>query len=208
MKGEQMRMLKRVMAVAGIILLAGGALGAGCIEDRLIDVVAGGEVTVPLHAQGSTNVFSASYNFDLTGETGANIQQILSDNGFEEGSATAVLESVSYRVTSPDPEQTRTISGTITIAPQGGAAVPLVSLGSITVDDPANQNWVSVPLTQDGVTLINHALEDYLLHNTPAPLTVAIDGTSAPAGITNFDWELLIRLSVAGKKKIQVINPI
>jgi len=209
MKNEQMRILKRAMVAVGVILVAGGALGAGCIEDRLVDIVAGGEITVPLQARGTTNVFGDPIVIDLTGATGADIQQIISENGFEEGSTRAVLESISYRVTSPDPTQTRTINGTITIAPQGGAAEPLVSLGSIAVDDPANQSWVSVPLTQAGTTIVNTALANYLQNNIPAVLTLEINGTSEPANVsTNFDWELKIVLSIAGKKKLQVINPL
>jgi hypothetical protein len=198
------RTLKRLIVLTGLVLLCGGLTASSCVQDRHIDIVAGGEIVVPFVAHGSDNTWNDSAEIDLGSAAG--IDSILSDNGFEPGSVRAAIESIAYRVTQQDPETSRRITGAISVS-NGGAPAELVQFTSVLVD--STTDWVPLPLTSEGTALLNSALAAILDHNTPETITFSSQGTSTPVDVpTHFTWQARLKLSVVGTKKITVFQPL
>ncbi len=202
------RSLKRLLLWIGIVLLSGGLTGSSCVKDRHVDVVATGELTAQFVSDGDLNTWSESKDVDLQSE----VASILSGKEFEEDSPPrATIESVSYRVTRPDPTAGRTITGTITVARNGGSPAQLFEITSVVVDQTADTSaWIPVPLTEAGTTLLNGALHD-VIANPGAPLTLTFSGsgTSNPADVaTDFAWETRVRLNIVGKQKFKIFQPL
>lgn len=194
----------RALRWVGLLVLCLGLTGETCIEEKGIDLVVGANVTALFEARGSENVYSDDTVVNLTED--ADIQQILEDNGFDD-KVLGRIESAFYRVVKQDAgAEDRTISGQITV--DGNT---LIEYQSVWVNDPALADWTPVPLTQAGVDYINDRLEEYFqdifLGNPPTEpvVTFSTSGTSTPMDVdTNFDWEIRLKLTLVGKKYVDV----
>jgi hypothetical protein len=202
--------IQRLIPVLAVIALAGTTMGSGCptipkLEDRVVEVAAGGSVTQEFVAEGVINTFSDSQSQDIASEV--DLSKIADDAGLSPGDITGLtLVGVSYRVTVPDPNPGRTITGNITFNGQ-----PLITGFSQNVD--AASDWTKATLDAAGVTAVNGVLTqilDQVNNGTSGPINVTyhVDGTSSPTGAsTSFTWQLKLDLSVKGKlKKITVLS--
>ncbi len=204
---------KHALRWVGLAVLFLGLTGETCTEDREIEVVVGASVFATFEARGIVNTFHGEKVVDIA--TDADVRQILEDNGFE-GHVIVRIESAFYRVVKKDQNATdRTVTGTVTVRREGGADMPLLS-GSAPVNDDALAAWTPAPLDAAGVTLINATLQDWVNQivagnpNPPSPVVIfTTDGTSSPQNIsTDFDWEIQVKMTLAGKKTVKVIEPI
>jgi hypothetical protein len=184
----------------GLAILFVGLSGSTCTEDRDVQVVITADITAQLPATGSDNEFSGSGTAFLNNEI--DLQEILDDNGLESIDEVTV-QSAFYRVITPDPTASRTITGLITVQDQG-----LVSLTSVLVNDPAHLDWTAVPLLPGGVAVINSALAQLVAGGSPS-LTFSAAGTSTPTDVpTSFVWEVKVRVNVVGTAQVTVVDPL
>ncbi len=189
----------------GLAVLLVGLSGSTCTEDRNVQVVVTADLTAQFTATGALNDFTGSNTVNVNGQL--DIQQILDDNNLDSIDELTV-QSVFYRVITPDANPTRTITGTISVQRGANPDQGLVSLTSVLISDPAIVNWTAVPLLPGGVTEVNAALAQ-VVANTPTTLTVITSGTSTPTEVpTSFVWEVKIRVNVVGTAKVTVIEPI
>jgi hypothetical protein len=189
----------------GLAILFVGLTGSTCTEDREVQVVVSADIIAQFAATGATNTFSGSNTVALNDEI--NLQQILDDNGLESIDEVTV-QSAFYRVITPDPNTSRTITGQISVHQGANPDQGLVSLTSVLVDDPTYVNWTAVPLLPGGVTVVNAALAQAVAGGFPT-LTISTSGTSTPADVpTSFVWEVKIRVNVVGTAKVTVVEPI
>jgi hypothetical protein len=207
---------KRAAAWAGLFVLCLGLTGETCTVDKDIEVTAGAEVVATFEARGQVNTFDDSRTVDVA--TDADLRQILDDNGFDT-QVVAYIEGAFVRVIKQDNNATnRTVTGSVTVeeGPGGGTPVNLILNQSASINDAALATWTPVPLESAGVSLINAALAQYLLDiylGDPNPeepvLTFHVNGVSTPQGITSdFDWQVKVIMTLVGKKKITVIDPL
>jgi hypothetical protein len=200
----------RLIPVLALAVLAAVTMGSGCptfpkLEDRVVEVAAGGSVTQEFVAEGIVNTFSDDAAVDLAGQV--DLSKIADDAGLEPGDITGLtLVGVSYRVTVPDPNAGRTISGNVKFNGQ-----PLITGFSQNVD--AASDWTKATLDPAGVTAVNGVLTQILDQvnggaSGPINVTYHVDGTSSPTdATTSFTWQLKLDLSVKGKlKKIKVLS--
>jgi hypothetical protein len=188
------------LAAMGALLLAAG--GSSCTKDEDVDVVVTADITGPILAQGSENTYEGVSAFALSDSI--DLERIIDDNDLDTIKSLK-LESVFYRVLTPDAEPTRTVSDNLfTVRGSSGPEQNLFLISSVLVDDPAFVNWTSAPLEQAGVGIINTALDELRTGGHPE-LTFHVSGTSTPAGVpTNFWWEVMVRVQVVGTRSITV----
>ncbi len=204
-----MRTLKRIYGMPalrwiGLAILVVGLTGSTCTEERDVQVVITADITAQFAATGATNEFSGSRTVFLNDEI--NLQQILDDNGLESIDEVTV-QSAFYRVITPDPNPSRTITGAISVHEGSNPDQGLVSLASVLVDDPAYADWTAVPLLPGGVAVVNAALAQAVAGGSPT-LTISTAGTSTPVDVaTSFVWEVKIRVNVVGTAKVTVVEP-
>lgn len=205
-----MRTMKRINGMPalrwiGLAILFVGLTGSTCTEDRDVQVVITADITAQFVAAGSDNTFSDSETVSLDQEI--DLQEILDENDLESIDEVTV-QSAFYRVVTPDPTSSRTITGMVSVHQGADPDQDLISLTSVLVDDPAYVDWTAVPLVSGGVAVLNAALAQIVSGGSPT-LTISTDGTSTPIDVaTSFTWEVMIRVNVVGTAKVTVIEPI
>lgn len=189
----------------GLAILFVGLSGSTCTEDRDVQVVITADITAQFVAAGSTNEFSGSSTVFLNNEI--NLQEILDDNDLESIDEVTV-QSAFYRVITPDPTASRTITGLISVHEGANPDQGLVSLTSVLVNDPAYVDWTAVPLLPGGVAVVNAALAQLVAGGSPT-VTISTAGTSTPVDVpTSFVWEVKIRVNVVGTAQVTVVDPL
>jgi hypothetical protein len=198
-------------------LLVGGALSlTGCplipeINEKIIELVAGGSTTVSFEALGTLNVHDDTETVDISADF--DLQQVLDDAGIDVSDVTDVsVSGVSYRVTKVDPEPNRQITnGNVTVARGGGAEQAIITNFDVMVN--AATNWETAPVSAAGITLMNQLLDDLLLEaqtGVPASntaITYHVTGNSLPGNIgTDFVWEIKVDVNVVGTVTIDVVE--
>lgn len=199
-----------------LVAFAGLSLGAGCptvpkIEDRVVELALGASTTVSIPAAGVVNVYNQDAPYDLALDF--NLNKTLSDAGVDLADAKDIkLSGISYRVTVPDPNSGRTITGaTVRAQRPPGTSQLLISSFSQNVD--AVSGWTKAPLDSAGVTVINGLLTDMLASaksGTPVAnslINYHVNGTSTPTGLsTSFTWEIRFDLTIVGSITVKVLN--
>jgi hypothetical protein len=205
---KETKIIKRGLQWGGLTLLCVGLMGADCLEERGIEIVAGANVESCFEARGSDNTFSETRTIDLVAD--ADIRKILDDNGFD-GKVVGQLESAFFIITKP--ETGRVISGSVTV--NGQPFIGSQDFNNIAIDEPEYSDWSGVELQEPGVNEINAILEEYFtaVYNgtnpPPTTVTIEIDGVSTPVDVaTDFDWCVRLKLTLVGKKEIEVIDPL
>ena len=206
-------MRKAVFLYVAAVLMASLTLGAGCplipdIKDKVVELAVGASTIVDFHAEGSENVISETKTVDF-GST-LDLKKIVEDAGVDADSVTSVkLSGVFYRVTRPDPEPSRNVTGTVSIQREGApSAVTLVS-GFELVNGVTS--FKAASLDAAGVAMVNGMLADLLNSvKTGVPLpnpnvTYTVTGISVPASVaTDFLWQMKVDVSIVGKVKVEV----
>lgn len=190
------------------------ALFTGCIlipqiKDRVVDLATSGQAVAGFHATGSTNVYSETETYDLRSEV--DIRDLVDKAGIDVSDVKSItLGGVSYRVTVPDANAARKITnGAVTIACQGNPDAAFID--NFTVNAGAATDWMTPTLNSAGVAQVNALLASILtelhggaLANESVKFTV--NGTSSPAGNTDFKYEIRLTLSIVGSIKTKVID--
>ncbi len=200
-----------------LLAFAGLSLGSGCptipkIEDRVVEMAVGASTTLEFVADGATNVWSESGDYNLA--TQIDISQILDDAGIDvEDVKDIKLSGVSYRVTVPDATPNRTVTASTLKASRGGGPATDLVVTNTSERVDAAFDWKTAPLSAAGVTLINGLLTDILNaaknHTAVANPVVSYtyDGTSTPVNVaTQFTYQVRLDVSIVGTIKVKVLD--
>lgn len=196
-----------------IILIAIVALVAlsvpGCLEDKVVEIVLTGET----YADFNENETGADNPETALVDVGAEIRQILEDNGYSTSDIEdAFVTSVFYGVTSFDQAHDWVLSGAISVrrVDLGGSFVPIVNYASQSVAAALGQK-IAAPLEQPGVDVVNQAMDDFLAgvnpvlefqvqHSTIVPLPTPIDPMV-------FDWRAWLNIQLVGSETFEIPDP-
>jgi hypothetical protein len=206
--------IHRLLPLA-VLALGGLSLGSGCptipkIQDRVVELAVGGTTTLDFVADGSTNTWSGTGDYDLAD---IDINSLISGAGIDIQDVKSVtLSAVSYRVSVPDPTTGRTItSGSVSATRGGGSPVTLLSNFQQAADQETP--FITAPVSAAGVTMINDLLSDLLTaakNGGTVPnssVHYSYNGDSQPVGIpTHFTWQLKLDLSIVGNVKVKVLD--
>jgi len=200
-----------------VIVLAALSLGSGCptipkLEDRTVELAAGGSAVLSFDADGSTNTWDETGLYDLANDV--DINQLLDNAGIGVDKVKDIkLSGISYRVSRP--QAGRSIQGgTVTAARTGYmGGTPQTLVTSFNQDVSATTGWIQAPVTSAGVDLINGLLTDILTaakNHTPVAnsvVTYHVTGTSIPMGTpTDFTWEVKLDVTIVGEVDVQVLD--
>ena len=138
---------------------------------------------------------------------------------------TITVRKVEVRVSKPDPEPTRTITGGTVrarlaagssaddlVCPAGGPFQPVVTGWSGVVNNFQTFAESNVMIESSGIDLLNCILNVYLtaLRNgeNPDPLVVEweVDGVTDPPADADFDWEVRVTIDIVGEITTDVIG--
>jgi hypothetical protein len=195
----------KILALLLIGLLLGGA---GCVlEDKVIELVVTGQTC----ADFEENEDSANWNHPVPVNYAEQIDEILADNGLNRTDINlAKVKKATYTVLDFSHTHDWNVSGTITVErvdkPQGPFALVNYTDQSLEaalgVDIPAELN-------EDGVDLLNEALQDYIdgmQHAFPELIfEVVNDGVSPEPTFQDpivFDWEACIHIQVVVDEEV------
>ena len=203
------------LELAGLVIAA-LTLGSGCpnvpkLEDKVVELAAGGSTSVIVEAQGEVNVHDATDTVNVKQQL--DLAKIVHDAGIDVTDLKDVrVAGVSYRVTRTDPTPNRRIvNGVITVRRVGGAEVQLVT--NFNVDVNGATGYQTATLDPAGVAVLNGLLADLLAEvrdGIPATNTDVIyhvTGQSTPSGIaTNFQYEIKLDVTILGTVKVKVLG--
>jgi hypothetical protein len=197
------------------LLLATQLVGSGCIlipkpEDRVVSLVTGGSLIVPLHASGQQNLSADSKTINL--RDSLDLKSVLANAGIDADSVKSItIQSVQWRILTPDPTASRTIYGSILVGTGASAAsTPLIS--NFSGNAGAVTDWQTATLNSNGMALLDTWLAAILADLKGGPqaderISYAETGTSAPTAVnTNFDYEVKLTLSMVGNVKTTVLT--
>ena len=203
------------IALVTALLLATQLLGTGCIlipqvKDRVVSLVTGGSIVVPLHAGGITNLSANAKTINL--RDSLDIAAVLANAGVDADSVSSVtIQSVQWRIVNADPTTTRTITGTILVGTGAmGATAPLIT--SFTGSAGAVTGWQTATIGASGMAQLDLLLASILteLHGgarADERISYAESGASSPTSVnTNFDYEVKLTLSIVGRVKTKVLT--
>lgn len=203
------------IALLSTVVLVAALANTGCItvpqvKDRKVDLATTVPVTLTLHASGTTNLDNTTHSVNL--RDSVDFKQAVDDAGIDASDITRItLSKIQYRVTIPDANASRAITGSINV--QVGGAGSLAALASVT-SAPANAvtGWITPTVNAAGVTQVNNMLAAVLteLHGGALAnenVTYNDTGTSAPAGVaTDFYYQVRLTFTIVGKVKTKVIT--
>jgi hypothetical protein len=196
----------RLFRFLGLALFFLGLTGTTCIEERIVEVVVGGELIAEFDATGQVNVFDDAESILIDDQV--NLDEILQENGIESIQDVSV-QSAFFRVTQKDPTPGRTISGAVTVGRDGNPESELIHYSSVMVNDDAHIDWTPVPLEQAGVDVLNSILDELVTGASNLAVTFHSSGTSTPLNVeSNFRYEVKVRFNVVGLVKVDVVDGI
>ena len=209
-------MRKSSLWLPAALLAAASLAGNGCvllpeIKEKVVQLAAGGTTSVGFVAHFLTNnLYNQQASVDLA--NALDLRKILSDAGLDVSGVKHIkVSGISYRVTRPDPLDSRQIvNGSVTVDRPGVAiGVPIVTNFTETVNTVTA--YKIAPVDRAGIALMNDLLADLLaaIQNNSTVLNSVIvchlSGTSSPAdNNTNFDWEIKVDISIVGEVKVSV----
>ena len=189
-------MKKLLIAFVAALTLAFSV--TGCLEDKVLEVVATGETFADFEEFHT----SATWNNPDTIDVADEIRKILKDNGYNLSDVKdAKLVGAAYGVTSFTQDGDWQITGSITVARTDVASgsPTLLNYSSQSVAGALGQK-IPASLNGAGVTLINTALADFLAGGSPAlEFTInngAVDPVPTPQDPIEFDWRAWITFHI------------
>lgn len=185
--------------------LSGGFLG-GCLDDKVVELVATGETS----ADFSQNETSSSWTNAAVLDIGQEVRNILEDNGYDESDIKgAHVTSVHYGVTSFSQAHDWNISGAITVTYSGNTQT-ILNYTAQSVQAALGKK-IPATLEQPGVDLINQALDDFVAGQNPVLAFTINNGstTPAPSGIDPmiFDWRAWLAIQVIVSQEVTIPDP-
>ncbi|HKW14782.1 MAG TPA: hypothetical protein VJS69_09890 [Candidatus Krumholzibacteria bacterium] len=179
---------------------------AGCLDDKVLDLVATGETYVDF----PQNETSSSWTKPAVIDVGREIRDILNNNGYDESDIkSAHVTSVHYGVSSFDQAHDWTITGAITVAYNGNTQT-IMNYASQSVQAALGKK-IPATLQAPGVDLINQALQDFIDGGNPV-LTFTINNgstTPVPSGGDPmiFDWRAWLAIQIILKQEVKIPDP-
>lgn len=190
------------------VLLVAGA--SSCImEDRLVEFVVTEETCAPFDIESQSTSFSEAAVIWLADD----LNEVLNDNdAAREDIVTARIVSLSYSVTQFSHTHDWDITGAVTVERQDVADGPDTLL-NYTDQSVEGALGVRIPasLNEDGVGLINRALDAFIAGGNPVLVFRVMNGGVAPppspADHIVFQWEPCLVTHIVVKKDIEVPDP-
>lgn len=200
------RTMKLVTASALTALVA---IGTGCIlEDTGVEIVIKDTYCMTFAEDHASETFTTPYAIDLAQE----LDQALDDNGLErEQLVRGAMIVATYTVTDA-PAHDWTIGGSITVERTD------VVEGPEPVIDYASQSLMAAygdtilaDLNEDGVNLINDAIDDYIAGQNPMLLFKVQNGDCSPTPSESdrliFEWEACVLYYAVIAETLSVVDP-
>jgi len=189
------------------VLIAGAS---SCImEDRLVEFVVTEETCAPF------DIDSPLVNFEETAVVflADDLNEVLGDNdAAREDIVTARIVSLSYSVTQFSHTHDWDITGAVTVERQDVADGPDTLL-NYTDQSVEGALGVRIPasLNEDGVALVNRALDAFLAGGNPVLVFKVVNGgANPPPSVSDhivFQWEPCLVTHIVVKKDIEVPDP-
>jgi hypothetical protein len=182
------------------------ALSGGCLDDKVIDLVATGETSADFVLNETTSSWTKAAVLDV----GREIRDILADNGYDNTDIkSAHVTSVHYGVSSFNQAHDWTITGAITVT-YNGSTQTVMNYTSQSVQAALGKK-LPAALQPAGVDLINQALADFVAGQNPI-LTFTIDnGSTAPVPSGGdpmiFDWRAWLAVQIILEQEAKIPDP-
>lgn len=190
-----------------LVLCVVSALSGGCLDDKVVELVATGETSVDF----SQNETTEQWTEDAVLDVGQQVRDILEDNGYDESDIKgAHMTSVHYGVTSFDQAHDWTISGAILVSRDGGPFVEIMNYTSQSVQAALNKK-LPAKLESGGVDLVNKALDDFVEGQNPVLTFRISNATAAPTPNDGdpmiFDWRAWLAIQVILEQEVSIPDP-
>jgi len=182
------------------------ALSGGCLDDKVVELVATGETSVDFSQNETTEQWTEPAIINI----GDEVRDILEDNGYDESDIKAAhVTSVHYGVTSFSQAHDWDISGEITVTYNGNTQA-ILNYTSQSVQAALGKK-IPATLEQPGVDLINQALDDFVAGQNPV-LTFTINNgstTPSPSALDPmiFDWRAWLAIQVILDQEVTIPDP-
>jgi hypothetical protein len=204
-------MKRTSLVMLAIAALSPLLIGPGCIvEDRVIEVVLTGETCGEFHENHESEEYTTPVWIDYAGL----VDEILADNDLDRSDiASAKVMSASYKVTEFDHGDDWTISGYITarLVGSGGDAESIIAYTDQSLL-AAMPEPVPADLDEDGVAVVNQALQAYLDGGSPGLEFEVRNGSVTPppsaADPLVFTWEACIKIHILYREEVEVPDPL
>jgi hypothetical protein len=195
---------KKMIALLAVCLVS--ALAGGCLDDKVIDLVATGETSVDLPLNETSSSWTSAAVLDVSQE----LRDILNENGYADSDLkSAHVTSVHYGVSSFSQSHDWTISGSITVTYNGNTqTVMTYSAQSV---QAALGKKIPATLQKPGVDLINQALADFVAGQNPVLTFTINNGSTSPVPSGGdpmiFDWRAWLAVQVILKQEAKIPDP-
>jgi hypothetical protein len=200
--------MKRKTIIAAIALSLAALPGAGCLEEKVLELVFTAETSADF-AQDEDN---SSWTEPETVDFGDEIRKILNDNGYSDedlAGAEAYLTSASYGVTKYEQSENWVISGSINVT-YGATTETILDYTSESVPGLLGAKK-SAALKQPAVDLINQALADFLAGADPILTFTIVNGSTTPAPTDQqhmiFEWRAWLAIQLILDQSVEVPDP-
>ncbi len=206
-------MKKTINIVVLLSLIAFLAGLSGCLtEERRAQIVLGDENCEEFDEVHDSENFTTPYFLDIADE----LDSLLEDNELSRSDIVdAFLVSGAYEVLSFEQAHGWDLAGIITVERVGSIEDPDTLLDYrdyITVDATIVGDKTYVDVHEDGVAIINQALDDFIAGENPILRIVIVNGDVEPspsgADPLDFLWEFCLFIQVITELDIDVYDPL
>jgi hypothetical protein len=204
--------MKRIRSKSIVMLVFLAALlSSSCItEETPVELV----LTDHICAEFQEIRTNANYADSAIVDCAARLDDILADNGYSRSDIkSAKISSASFEVKQFAHSHDWTITGSVSIRRTDVAYGPevLLNYNEQSIAE-ALGNPVPVDLNQDGVDLLNEALEDYLNGYNPQIVFTVVNGSVKPipseSDTLQFDWEACLITQVVVADTLDLPDPL
>jgi hypothetical protein len=206
--------MRKIINAAVLLILMVFLVGLnGCLtEERRAQIVLGSENCEEFDDVHDSETFVSPYFLDIAEE----IDSLLEDNELSRSDIVdAFLVSGAYEVLEFEQAHGWDLAGVIMIERVGGIDPPDTLLdynGGITVSDAIVGDKTYVDVHEDGVAIINQALDDFIAGGNPVLRIVIENGDVEPspsgADPLDFIWEFCLFIQVITEIETDVYNPL
>ena len=205
--------MKKIINAAVLLFLLAFLAGLnGCItEERRVEIVLNEENCEEFAEIQTSDNFTSPYLLDIAAE----LDSLLEDNEISRSDIVdAFLVSAAYTVTEFEQDHPWDLAGVITVERIGGAGPDtlLDYNDGITVSDAIVGDKTYVTIHEDGVAIINQALDDFIAGADPILRIVIENGNvdPSPSGSDPLDfiWEFCLFIQLITEIETDVYDPL
>jgi hypothetical protein len=204
------RIMRKIITKAALpiaLVLVAGLCGC-LLEDREVEVVLNGQTCTDIHEYHTTE----NYTTPDTLELGEDLDELLVDNDISKDDIVkAFLSSATYEITEFVHDHDWELEGVIMVERHdiGGGADTLVEYSNLFLEENVGVT-LTASLHEDGVTIVNAALADYLAGAHPVIILTVISGGVDPSpsagDALDFWWEPCLNIQVIYMLSTEVFN--